>query len=128
MSHRAFSDLGVVSHSRGVPFPGNADPLIPVSTMVQQLRPAGLAAKRAGGEPGYLLDVRQPEEHAFAALPNSTLIPLGELANRTADVEPPPGALVVVYCHHGIRSVTGAALLERAGIGPTASLSGGIDA
>jgi adenylyltransferase/sulfurtransferase len=96
--------------------------------MVQQLRPAELAAKLAAGEPVYLLDVRQPEEHAFAALPNSTLIPLGELANRTAEVEPPPGALVVVYCHHGIRSVTGAALLERAGIGPTASLSGGIDA
>src|SRR5947208_1453108 len=96
--------------------------------MVTQITPQQLAAKLTAGEPVYLLDVRQPEEHAFAALPNSTLIPLGELPARTAEVEPPPGALVVVYCHHGIRSLTGVALLERAGIGPAASLAGGIDA
>src|SRR5262245_66347023 len=95
--------------------------------MVTQITPQQLAEKLAAGEPIYLLDVRQPEEHAFAALPNSTLIPLGELANRTVEVEPPPGALVVVYCHHGIRSLTGAALLERAGIGPTAWVHGGMD-
>src|SRR5436309_8783120 len=96
--------------------------------MVTQITPQQLAEKLAAGEPVYLLDVRQPDEHAFAALPNSTLIPLGDLPSRTAEVEPPTGALVVVYCHHGIRSLTGAALLERAGIGPAASLAGGIDA
>ena len=71
---------------------------------------------------------RQPDEHAFAALPNSTLIPLGELSQRVADVEPPAGALVVVYCHHGIRSLTGAHLLQNAEISPIVSLAGGIDA
>jgi len=96
--------------------------------MVTQITPRQLADKLAAGEAVYLLDVRQPEEHAFAALPNSALIPLGELANRSAEVEPPPGALVVVYCHHGVRSLTGAGILERAGIGPAASLHGGIDA
>jgi rhodanese-related sulfurtransferase len=34
----------------------------------------------------------------------------------------------VVYCHHGVRSLTGAALLAQAGVGPVASLAGGIDA
>ena len=96
--------------------------------MVTQITPRQLADKLAAGEPVYLLDVRQPEEHAFAALPNSKFIPLGNLAARAADVDPPAGALVVVYCHHGIRSLSGAALLERAGIGPAASLAGGIDA
>src|SRR5439155_16209763 len=96
--------------------------------MVNQITPQELADKLAAGEPVYLLDVRQSEEHAFAALPNSTLIPLGDLPSRAAEVDPPPGALLVVYCHHGIRSLTGAALLERAGIGPAASLAGGIDA
>ena len=96
--------------------------------MVAQITPHELAAKFAGGEPVYLLDVRQPEEHAFAALPNSVLIPLGEVPARAAEVEAPPGALVVVYCHHGVRSLTGAALLERAGVAPVASLAGGIDA
>jgi rhodanese-related sulfurtransferase len=96
--------------------------------MVAQITPRQLADKLATGEPVYLVDVRQPEEHAYAALPDSALIPLGELPARTAEVRPPTGALVVVYCHHGVRSLTGAAVLAQAGVGPVASLAGGIDA
>jgi rhodanese-related sulfurtransferase len=96
--------------------------------LIPQISVQQLAAKLAAGEPVYLLDVRQPEEHDFASLPQSTLIPLGELPGRVTEVEPPAGALVVVYCHHGIRSLTGAHLLQQAGIGPVASLVGGIDA
>ncbi|HEY1378127.1 MAG TPA: rhodanese-like domain-containing protein [Gemmataceae bacterium] len=96
--------------------------------MIPQISVQQLADKLAAGEPVYLLDVRQPEEHAVAALPGSTLIPLGELPGRVGEVEPPAGALVVVYCHHGVRSLTGAHMLQRAGVGPVASLAGGIDA
>lgn len=96
--------------------------------MVPQITVQQLAEKLAAGEPVYLLDVRQPEEHAVAALPGSTLIPLGELPNRLAEVAPLAEALVVVYCHHGIRSLNGAFLLQQAGLGPVASLAGGIDA
>lgn len=95
--------------------------------MIPQISVQELAAKLADGEPVYLLDVRQPEEHAIAALPNSTLIPLGELPGRIEEVAPPAGASVVVYCHHGIRSLTGVHFLQQAGI-PAASLAGGIDA
>jgi rhodanese-related sulfurtransferase len=96
--------------------------------MVAQITPRQLADRFAVGEPVYLVDVRQPEEHAYAALPDSTLVPLGELPARAAEVRPPAGALVVVYCHHGVRSLTGAAVLAQAGVGPVASLAGGIDA
>lgn len=80
------------------------------------------------GEPVYLVDVRNPDEHAHCRLPGSALIPLPELAERLSEVEPPPGALVVAYCHHGIRSLSGAAILIRGGFENAASLSGGIDA
>jgi len=93
-----------------------------------EITPQQLADKLATGQPVYLLDVRQPEEHAFAALANSRLVPLGELPVRAAEVDPPAGALVVVYCHHGVRSLTGAAFLEQSGVAPVASLAGGIDA
>jgi rhodanese-related sulfurtransferase len=96
--------------------------------VIPQISVREFADKLAAGERVYLLDVREPEEHAFASVPNSTLIPLGELHGRTTEVEPPAGALVVVYCHHGVRSLTGAFLLQQAGIGPVASLAGGIDA
>ncbi len=95
---------------------------------MRELLPADLAARLRAGEPVLLLDVREPWEHAIAALPGSMLIPLGELSARTAEVVPPPGGLVVTYCHHGVRSLSAAALLAQAGIGPVASLAGGIHA
>lgn len=96
--------------------------------MIDEIRPQELARRIEAGEPTYLLDVRQKEEHEYAAIPNSTLIPLGELPVRLREIDPPPGALVVVYCHHGIRSLKGAAFLQQAGLSPVASLHGGIEA
>ncbi len=73
-----------------------------------------------------LLDVRNPEEHAYVHLPGSLLVPLDELAEREDELESLAGREVVVYCHHGIRSLDGAAFLEARGI-DAASLAGGID-
>ena len=93
--------------------------------MIPQIQPTELKALLDSGRPVLLVDVRQPEEHAFCALPCSVLIPLGELMARVEEVQP-EGATVVVYCHHGVRSLSGAAILQRAGI-EAASLAGGID-
>lgn len=87
-----------------------------------------LARSLAAGEPVFLLDVRQPWEHETAALPHSTLIPLPEIPSRGHEISPPPGARLVAYCHHGVRSFQAALILESQGLGPVASLDGGIDA
>jgi adenylyltransferase/sulfurtransferase len=79
------------------------------------------------GQQVYLLDVRQPWEHETCALPGSVLIPLPELPERVAEVVVPEGALVVTYCHHGIRSLSAAAILAQVGV-KALSLAGGIDA
>jgi adenylyltransferase/sulfurtransferase len=96
--------------------------------LVRQIDVRQLAARLQANEPVYLLDVRQPWEHETAALPGSTLVPLGELPRRATEIQPPSGALLVVYCHHGVRSLSGAALLERLGFRDVVSLAGGIDA
>ena len=97
--------------------------------MVRQISPEDVKAKLDAGELVYLLDVRQPEEYAICRLPGSHLIPLGELPYRAGEVEPPAGATVVVYCHHGIRSLSGAAILQQAaGLGDVYSMAGGIEA
>jgi rhodanese-related sulfurtransferase len=93
--------------------------------MVPQIQPRDLKRMLDSGAPVLLVDVRQPEEHAYCALPGSVLIPLGELASRAGEVEPGDAA-VVVYCHHGVRSLSGAAILRRAGV-EAMSLAGGID-
>jgi len=95
--------------------------------VVRQIGAQELAAKLQKGETVYLLDVRQPWEHETAALAGSVLVPLPQLLARAKEVQPPDGALVVVYCHHGIRSLSGAALLARLGFTNVASLAGGID-
>lgn len=96
--------------------------------MAHRILPRELADRLAGGDPVYLLDVRQPEEHAHAAIPGSVLIPLGELAGRVNEVQPPVGVPVVAYCHHGVRSLSAVTILERAGFTEVSSLHGGIDA
>lgn len=96
--------------------------------MVTQIRPAELKALLDAGKPVHLLDVRNPDEYAYCRLPDSQLIPLPELPSRVDEVTPPEEALVVVYCHHGVRSLSGAAILAHHGRGNVASLAGGIDA
>jgi rhodanese-related sulfurtransferase len=96
--------------------------------MPRQIHPRDLARQIANGHAVHLLDVRQPWEHETAALSGSTLIPLGELAVRVEELGFPKDAPVVVYCHHGIRSLTGASILQRASYTNVASLAGGIDA
>lgn len=96
--------------------------------MVRQIWPHELKAKLEAGEPVHLVDVRQPEEYAICRLAGSQLIPLGELHHRAGEIEPPTGAAVVVYCHHGVRSITGAAILGQFGLENVVSLAGGIDA
>jgi adenylyltransferase/sulfurtransferase len=96
--------------------------------MVREWTVEQLAAKLRAGESVVLLDVRQPEEHRTAALPDSTLIPLGELLARSREVDVPDGSQLVVYCHHGIRSFSAATLLERLGFRDVVSLAGGVDA
>jgi rhodanese-related sulfurtransferase len=83
---------------------------------------------RQRGESIYLVDVRQPWEHELARLGDEILVPLDQFADRADEITPPAGALVVTYCHHGIRSLNAAAMLERLGHTNVASLAGGIDA
>jgi adenylyltransferase/sulfurtransferase len=92
------------------------------------MRVQELAQRLEAKKPVFLIDVREPWEHEIAALPGSKLIPLSQLQARVDEITPPPDAAVVVYCHHGIRSLSAAALLEHLGVTPAYSLAGGIDA
>jgi rhodanese-related sulfurtransferase len=91
------------------------------------MTPTELAEKLQTPNPPRLLDVRQPEEHAFAALPNSTLIPLDELMMRSDEIEEWKDEEIVIYCHHGIRSAQAVAQLRAIGFADVHNLSGGID-
>jgi adenylyltransferase/sulfurtransferase len=85
-----------------------------------------LATERARNPELVLLDVREPFEHAIAAIPGSLLVPLAELPGRLRGLD--GHAAIVAYCHHGLRSARARDILLAAGFGNVRSLAGGIDA
>ena len=91
------------------------------------MTPQELARKLRSANSPRLLDVRQPDEHAFVSLPNSKLVPLGELLARADEIDDWKDDEVVVYCHHGIRSAQSVAQHRALGFANVHNLSGGID-
>ncbi len=95
--------------------------------MYSQLSPKEVEAWLKSAQPPKLLDVRQPEEHELVSLPGSLLIPLGELYSRAEELEAWKEQDVVVYCHHGIRSLNAIGQLKHLGFSKLHNLAGGID-
>jgi adenylyltransferase/sulfurtransferase len=95
---------------------------------VREIGVRELQDRLSRGEKPLLVDVRQPWEHELAHLPGDVLIPLPELPERTAEIRPAAGQLVVCYCHHGIRSLHAVMVLAGAGLRDAVSLHGGIAA
>lgn len=90
-----------------------------------EVTPRELRDQLAAGRTPWLLDVREPWEYSTAQLPEATLIPLGDLAQRVAEI--PRDADVVVYCHHGMRSARAVSMLRHGGWPRVRNLTGGID-
>ena len=79
------------------------------------------------GAPMWILDVREPREFDICRIPGSTLIPLGELASRLAEIPDGPGAPeIIVHCKMGGRSAKAVALLHQHGYVRATNLTGGI--
>ena len=89
-----------------------------------------LQALAEGPEPPLLLDVREPWEAQLARIElpgvEQQLIPMGEIVSRVAELDPLQP--VVVYCHHGMRSLQVVAFLQQRGFDSVYNLAGGIEA
>jgi sulfur-carrier protein adenylyltransferase/sulfurtransferase len=72
----------------------------------------------------FILDVREPNEYQICRIPGSTLIPLGEVAARSAELD--PSRDIVVNCKVGGRSAKAVALLQDRGFTRVRNLKGGI--
>ncbi len=72
----------------------------------------------------FFLDVREQDEWNEYHAPNTTLIPLGELASRVSEV--PKDRPIVVVCRSGNRSDEGRDILKQAGFTNVTSMDGGL--
>ena len=101
--------------------------LLPPEITVEAFARLRAADGAASTEPAVLLDVREPWEFQTASLPNSLLMPMGDVTSR-AHTELDPDAHILVLCHHGQRSLSVAMWLRNQGFEQAQSLAGGIDA
>ena len=77
--------------------------------------------------PFLLLDCRETVEHDYARIDNCMLLPMSEIADRLEELNDHRANTIVVYCHHGVRSLQVAYWLASNGFTQVYNLEGGID-
>jgi adenylyltransferase/sulfurtransferase len=96
----------------------------PAATGIPETTVEELKSTLDRGDDVYVLDVREPNEYQICRIEGSTLIPLGELASRTAELDRDRD--IVVHCKMGGRSAKAVALLQERGFTRVRNLKGGI--
>ncbi len=104
-------------------------PSLPDAEITLEISPAAVAewAHLPAETRPRLIDCREADELAICRIEGCEWVPLGTfpqaLEKLTADTE----RGIVVYCHHGMRSLRAASFLRAHGVGHAFSMSGGID-
>lgn len=88
---------------------------------------AEVRAKLDGEQSFVLLDCREPNEHELVHIPQARLLPMSEIQQRLAELEPNRDDEIIVFCHHGMRSLNVVAWLRQQGFSGAKSMAGGID-
>ncbi len=73
-----------------------------------------------------ILDVREPAELEICRIEGAIHIPMQQVPARLAELA--ADAPLVVFCHHGMRSLSVVNFLRKAGFENAINLNGGIDA
>jgi rhodanese-related sulfurtransferase len=94
-----------------------------------EISPPEVKRRLDAGEKLHLIDVREPTEFALARIDGSQLIPMrqvpGELQTLEGRADEAP---LIVFCHHGVRSLNVVNWLRGQGLDACQSMAGGIDA
>jgi monothiol glutaredoxin len=104
------------------------------TSSVGELSASSLRVRLDRGELLTVLDVREDHERQYAAilLPPTAVdlhVALGQVSSRIDEIAgAASGRTLVVYCHHGMRSMVAATWLLARGIRDVHNLEGGIDA
>jgi sulfur-carrier protein adenylyltransferase/sulfurtransferase len=94
---------------------------------MESITASELKALMDEGADVQLIDVRQPDEYAFASIKGAKLIPLGEIISRMKEID--PNRDTVIHCKMGGRSARAIEALQQYGYkGRLRNLAGGITA
>jgi rhodanese-related sulfurtransferase len=93
-----------------------------------EITPQDVQRRIQAGEKLALLDVREPGEFQLARINGAELIPMrtvpAELSRLDAQADQTP---LIVFCHHGVRSLNVVHWLRQQGLEACQSMAGGID-
>jgi rhodanese-related sulfurtransferase len=93
-----------------------------------EITPQEVQRRLAAGEKIALIDVREPAEFQLAQIEGAELVPMrmvpAELSRLDAVADE---ALLIVFCHHGVRSLNVVNWLRGQGVDACQSMAGGID-
>jgi len=90
-----------------------------------EITPVEVSGLLKAGEPLRLIDVREPAEHAICQIEGATLIPMQTVPQRLPELD--DESRLIVFCHHGVRSLSVVDWLRRQGVEKCQSMAGGID-
>ena len=80
------------------------------------------------GEKIALIDVREPSEFAQARIENAELVPMRTVPAELSRLDARTDAeTLIVFCHHGVRSLNVVNWLREQGVDACQSMAGGID-
>jgi molybdopterin/thiamine biosynthesis adenylyltransferase/rhodanese-related sulfurtransferase len=91
---------------------------------MSEITPVELKARMDRGDDIFILDVREPHEYDIAKIEGSTLIPLGQVAQRVDELN--STADIIVHCKMGGRSAKAQGILQEMGFSRVTNLTGGI--
>ena len=74
-----------------------------------------------------LIDVREPDEFEVCKIEGAELLSLSAFVQDFAAKLPDKSQVILLYCHHGMRSLRAAEYLANLGYTGVKSVSGGID-
>ncbi len=94
------------------------------TVQVPEIEPTELKRWYDTGKDFFVLDVREPHEYQICKLPDSHLIPLGELPRRVHELD--SSVEIVAHCRSGQRSAQAVEFLRKAGFRKVWNLKGGI--
>lgn len=92
-----------------------------------EISPGDTSRALASETPPLLLDCRETTEVETACITPSMHVPMGDIPSRLPELEDHADASIVVYCHHGVRSLQVVAFLREQGFDDVLSMAGGID-
>jgi rhodanese-related sulfurtransferase len=84
--------------------------------------------ERSGGRTFRLIDCREESEWQICRLPDAQLVPLAQFGELASQVFTDTQENIIIYCHHGVRSLRAAEFLRQRGYSHAQSMRGGIDA